>query len=692
MKRTIYSLLLLLLLYSVLSFGQDKNNEIEITYGDRSYYLVDSLDLAQLSESDRQLVDSCLVVYHGSAHDTIKTQAILTIVEECMADKVWPKYNQWAHVFIQEKLASRPSTSVTRSFKSALASVINNIGFYHYSQGDVLLAMEYFNSSLNLFEEIGNKTEMADVYNNIGVIYDQQGDIPLATECYHKGLKLQEEIGNREGMATLYNNIGNIHDRQGDFPLALEYYNKGLKLRKEIGNKSEIANSYNNIGFVYHNRDLDKDFSLALDYYYKSLELNEEIGNIESLAGCYTNIGAVHFEQKDIPSALEYYQKGLEIQIEIGDKIGMASSYINIGNSYRILGDLNAAKKNGLKGIELAQLLGFPEEIKSAAQFLSKVYEKQDKGMLALEMHKLFIAMRDSINNETAQRAVAQQQAKYEYEKQKAIDDAEHDKQIAIEQEEKEQQKIISFSAAGGFILVLLFLIFVHNRYRAIKKQKIIIEKEKDRSENLLLNILPAEIAAELKEKGRADARDFDMVSILFTDFKGFTAASEKLNAQDLVTEINTCFEAFDGIMGKYDIEKIKTIGDAYMAAGGLPVPTEDSVKNTVLAALEMQVFISERKAILDSEGKPAFEMRVGIHTGPVVAGIVGVKKFQYDIWGDTVNTASRMESSGEVTKVNVSQATYELLKDDPQFSFENRGKIEAKGKGEIDMYFVSKT
>ena len=212
------------------------------------------------------------------------------------------------------------------------------------------------------------------------------------------------------------------------------------------------------------------------------------------------------------------------------------------------------------------------------------------------------------------------------------------------------------------------------------------------RSEKLLLNILPAEVAEELKERGISEPRQFDEVTVLFTDFKGFTKISQKLNAKELVAELNVCFEVFDNIVTFYKIEKIKTIGDSYMAAGGLPIPTDDSIKNSVLAALEMQTFILSRKASKDVLGEPAFDMRIGIHTGPVVAGIVGVKKFQYDIWGDTVNTASRIESNGEVGQVNISQKTYEILKDDPEFIFEPRGKIQAKGKGEIEMYFVGRS
>jgi class 3 adenylate cyclase len=215
------------------------------------------------------------------------------------------------------------------------------------------------------------------------------------------------------------------------------------------------------------------------------------------------------------------------------------------------------------------------------------------------------------------------------------------------------------------------------------------VNKARMRSDELLLNILPEEVAEELKARGEAEARHFDTATILFTDFKGFTQLSEQVTPAELVAELNRCFKAFDGIMGKYRIEKIKTIGDAYMAAGGLPDPAHGSPVEVVRAALEMQGFMQRHKAERVAAGKPFFEMRVGIHSGPVVAGIVGVKKFQYDIWGDTVNTASRMESSGEVGHVNISGATYALVKDEPGLAFTPRVNVLAKGKGELEMFFV---
>ena len=225
------------------------------------------------------------------------------------------------------------------------------------------------------------------------------------------------------------------------------------------------------------------------------------------------------------------------------------------------------------------------------------------------------------------------------------------------------------------------------NRYKYVRKTKKIIEDEKDRSEKLLLNILPHETAEELKEKGSATPKHYDMVSVLFTDFKGFTTIAEKLTPQQLVEELNQCFMEFDKIIDRNNLEKIKTIGDAYMCAGGIPVANETNPVDIVKAGLEIKAYMEKLKSDRESQGKDYWELRIGIHTGPVIAGVVGKNKFAYDIWGDAVNTASRMESSGIPGQVNISGTTYELIKD--HFNCNHRGKIQAKNKGEIDMYIV---
>lgn len=256
---------------------------------------------------------------------------------------------------------------------------------------------------------------------------------------------------------------------------------------------------------------------------------------------------------------------------------------------------------------------------------------------------------------------------------------------------------ILIYSGSG---LLLLGLVLWNYRFKKevvrrkeaeekIRLQVAEIEKAKEQSDTLLLNILPREVAEELKSTGTSDARHFDEVTVLFTDFKDFTGWSSKMSALELVEEINTCFMAFDKITEKYGVEKIKTIGDSYMCAGGLPVSNKTHAEDVVRAGLEMQEFIKEYSLKRKALGKEPFQIRIGIHTGPVVAGIVGIKKFAYDIWGDTVNTASRMESAAEPGKVNISMATWQKI--NFMFSCTYRGKISVKAKGELDMYFVDR-
>jgi class 3 adenylate cyclase len=227
----------------------------------------------------------------------------------------------------------------------------------------------------------------------------------------------------------------------------------------------------------------------------------------------------------------------------------------------------------------------------------------------------------------------------------------------------------------------------VEERTAEVVAQSKEIEGQKVRIEDLLLNILPKEVSEELKEKGKATARRYEQVTVMFTDMKGFTQVAEKMSPEELVSELDECFIHFDEIIGRYGIEKIKTIGDSYMSACGVPIPDKYHAVKAVLAALEVRSLMDQWRKERVAKGRVPWALRIGLHTGPVVAGVVGKRKFAYDIWGDAVNTASRMESSGEPGEVNISGATYELIKE--WFFCDHRGAVDAKNKGKIDMYFV---
>jgi class 3 adenylate cyclase len=214
------------------------------------------------------------------------------------------------------------------------------------------------------------------------------------------------------------------------------------------------------------------------------------------------------------------------------------------------------------------------------------------------------------------------------------------------------------------------------------------LNQERAKSDSLLLNILPASIADELKTKDAVSPRHYQSASVLFTDFVGFTQIAEGMSPEELIAELDACFSRFDAIARKHNLEKIKTIGESYMAVGGVPAANRSHAVDSVLAALEVQRFMIELAEKKKKQNQPCWQLRLGIHTGPLVAGVIGREKFAYDVWGDTVNTASRLESSGVAGRINISGTTYEQVKG--FFDCEYRGKVSAKHKGEIDMYFVN--
>ena len=248
--------------------------------------------------------------------------------------------------------------------------------------------------------------------------------------------------------------------------------------------------------------------------------------------------------------------------------------------------------------------------------------------------------------------------------------------------------------APSTFILSIAIIMTIYNfmvRYYRRKNflSEKIIEEEKRATEELLLNILPKETAEELRTNGSSSAREFAHVNVLFSDFQNFTQISGQFSPSELVEELNVCFREFDHIVEIYGVEKIKTIGDAYMCVSGMPDPDKSNTNDIIKVALEMMAFMQKRKEIQEAKNLIGFDMRIGINTGPVIAGIVGFKKFQYDIWGDTVNMASRMETHGEIGKINISEATKLSLDDTDQFDIQIRGGIAVKGKGDVEMYFI---
>ncbi len=325
--------------------------------------------------------------------------------------------------------------------------------------------------------------------------------------------------------------------------------------------------------------------------------------------------------------------------------------------------------------------------MKEIYEGLSELYARNGEFKKAYGYDTLLSGVKDSLFSNDNDTKIQLLQFNFDLEKKEDEIDL-LTKDQALKSATIQRQRVMNYAAGITGFLLLMMVIGFYNRHRYTQKTNKIIKDERDRSKELLLNILPAETAHELETNGHAQTRFYESVTVLFGDFKGFSYISRTLKPQELVAELNDYFIAFDEIVEKFNLEKIKTIGDAYMCAGGIPTANETHPFNAVEAGLAMQDYMIKRNAERKANGLDPWDLRIGIHIGPIVAGVVGKKKYAYDIWGDTVNIASRMESSSEGGRVNISSSLYDIVKD--QYQCHYRGKIFAKNIGEIDMYFVA--
>jgi class 3 adenylate cyclase len=443
---------------------------------------------------------------------------------------------------------------------------------------------------------------------------------------------------------------------------------------------------------LYRSRNLRE----AANRYSQAWQSARNYGHRDAAMTATERLQDIYLKQNDYKTALDWSIKTVNYLKENGGG-GRGG-----GEAVRRLEDRLSSVENDNRNLreQLAKATGQSQILETTyRQTEAQLKEAQEKSQQALTESSQFKARADQLSTQYADLSkeqlkdsviLAQQERELERQK-KVIAEAEVARQAAeISNQNVQSQRNL---AAIMSLLVLVLAGAFYLRYRAkrraaneLSRKNVQIEEERKRSDNLLLNILPPAIAQELKVKSKVAAHKYEKATVMFIDFKGFTRVAEKLSPERLVEELDFCFSNFDRIIGHYRIEKIKTIGDAYMCASGLS-DMNASPSDIIRAGLEIQDFLLGVKAERMGEGLPYFEARIGVHVGPVVAGVVGAKKFAYDIWGDTVNIAARMEEACETGRVNVSEDAYWLAK--YEFEWIYRGKIAAKNKGEMDMYYV---
>ncbi|HPF90101.1 MAG TPA: tetratricopeptide repeat protein, partial [Flavobacteriales bacterium] len=484
-----------------------------------------------------------------------------------------------------------------------MAQALNVQAVSFHIRGDLLQALEHYERSLALFEKTGGAAGAASVLNNIGNIYYDRGDLPRALDTYLKCLDRTVKAGNTDVAQTLQN-IALVYLDLKEYEKALEYCTESIRSHRAHDNEEGAAEVIGNRGLVYKGMG---DSKKAIGEFEEARTILAGLGVGSGVANALNNLGTVYKDLGELDKALACFNESLALKEELDDRPGIVSTTANIGMIHWKLGDTEKAIKWCGAALRRAEEIGVLEHEVACNECLYFAHRAAGHSAQALRYHERMVLLRDSLFNEESTKRITRLEMQYDFDKKEAATKAEQEKKDAIAAEELARNKLVRNGFMGGFALVALFAgIFLTQRNR--------IGKEKARSEELLLNILPEEVADELKAKGEAEAVHFDQVTVLFTDFKGFTAMSEQVTPRQLVHDLHECFSAFDRICEKYGIEKIKTIGDAYMAAGGLPVPNTTHAVDVINAALEMRNFIAEGKAVKIAAGLSYFEIRIGVH------------------------------------------------------------------------------
>jgi len=564
--------------------------------------------------------------------------------------------------------------------RSDVARVTKSIGNVHYRTGNYPVALEHFHRALAMHEELGDSSGVAGVTGNIGSVHWSTGNYPAALEHYHRALAMHEETGNSSGVASVTGNIGNVHNSTGNYPEALVHLHRALALHQEIGDSSGVANDTGNIGNVHYRTG---NYPAALEHYHRALAMHQERGESSGVARVNGNIGSVHYSTGDYPSALDHQHRALAMHQELGQSSQMASVTGNILSV--MIGSGEHAQAEALLQSMDALLIDDPGVVVQREQSRASLQEHHgnfDEARATLK-EALLIAQ---------EHMLAQRQADVH---KRLRDLAQKQNDFASYIEHNNEYTRITEEINGKESTLKMAM---QAKQREIDAR----EKEHQKHMAVLHSTLPKNVA-ERVARGEIVNDHYDNASVIFLDIVGFTSISDRIPSGHVVHLLEQIFTTLDVVCEKHDVIKIKTIGDSYMAV------SFESVANAATCALDMISSLDALEITMPpSLGDTSWttdvgdiKVRIGIHCGPVTAGVIGTARMQYDVWGDTVNVASRMESSGEPGRIHVSQAFAENLEEESRINnqesnqeimqhvIKERGQVDLKGKGMMQTFWL---
>ncbi len=593
-------------------------------------------------------------------------EALLADARTCFEASKYDESERCAQQVLDllEPHAERNDVGSARDASSQLYAIINSIAHAYnrlvtinVPRSNYELALRQAETGLRYSERIGNDLRTAHLISNIGIIYTNLGLLDKALEFSAQAQHRYENLENHQQVALVTLRTANILRQLGSYDKALEYLTIALATLQEIGDKADIGHVLVSLGVLDGTRG---NYPEALEYFSRALAIYQELGNQSAIAQGIGNSGWIYRHLGIYDKALECFHRALAMHSELGEKSSISSALGNIGELYAIREfegyDVHKAEEYLLKALRLSEEIGSKTDANEFHQFLSNLYRQQKRWEEADTHFQKFYVLEKEIQNEEAKK---------------------HAEKREMERREAEKEREIAIAQAAAAAK--------HSSTTA-----------------LLHRVLPESIATRMIA-GENDISDyFSSVTILFADIVGFTPISAGMPAHVVVRFLNYVFGIFDTIMKKHGCEKIKTIGDGYMAVAGAPIPCDDHAQRIAFAALEMQQDIKlpdEFREYLP-EGV-TFGIRIGLHTGSVVGGVIGDERFVYDIYSDAVNTAARMESHGEAGKIHVSEEfkhavetlhATSLQLHATSLQFIRRGELDIKGKGIMNTYFLEKS